>query len=70
MVFHGWSKSRVKIWKRQIIKRNEKTILALRRQQKECWGGGLHSGSINYALQSFVKQSGNPAPLQKAFDND
>ena len=37
-------------------KRNEKNTRALRRQQKECWNGSLHSGSIYYALQSSVKK--------------
>ena len=46
-------------------KRNEKNTRALRRQQKECWGGGLHSGSSYYSLQNFLKKSDNL--VQKAF---
>lgn len=52
----SYSKRRIKMSEKQGVKRNERHTRALRRQQKEYWGGSLHSGSIYYALQSSVKK--------------
>ncbi len=68
MALNAYCKRRIKMFEKQGIKRNEKNTQALRRQQKECWCGGLHSGSSYYSLQNFVKRSDNS--VQKAFDND
>ena len=56
MGLNAYSKRRIKRFEKQGIKRNEKNILALRRQQKECWDGDLHSGSSYYFLHNFVKK--------------
>ena len=59
------TKRRIKKLAQQDLKRNEKNTRTLRRQQKECWGGDLHSGSSYYSLQNFLKKSDNL--VQKAF---
>ncbi|WP_020586117.1 hypothetical protein [Desulfobacter curvatus] len=54
------SKKRIKMLKKQSLKnkRNEKNILALIRQQKECWGGGLQRSvkKPDKAVQEAVQQ--------------